>query len=116
MSEPPFVPACGSAAPPEKTSRRKVLEIVAAGVAPLDGVKKLEGHFFTMHMVDMSRIGRGGEIVPFGEGASQLGKVLDELKRQNFDGTITCEYERMSPTLEKEIGECVAWYNTYLGK
>ena len=51
---------------------------------------------------------------PFGQGASQLGKVLDELKRQGFDGTITCEYERPSPTLEKDVGECVKWYNTYL--
>ena len=88
----------------------------AAGVVPLDGVKKLAGRFFTMHMVDMSKVGRGGEIVPFGQGANQLGKVLDELKRQGFDGTITCEYERSSPTLEKEVGECVEWYNSYLGK
>ncbi len=88
----------------------------AAGVVPLDGVKKLAGRFFTMHMVDMSKIGGGGEIVPFGQGANQLGRVLDELKRQGFNGTITCEYERSSPTLEKEIGECVEWYNTYLSK
>jgi len=88
----------------------------AAGVIPLDGVKKLEGHLVTMHMVDMSKIGHGGEIVPFGQGASQLGKILDELKRQNFDGTITCEYERESPTLEKDVGACVEWYNAYLSK
>ena len=88
----------------------------AAGVVPLDGVKKLAGRFTTMHMVEMSKIGRGGEIVPFGQGANQLGKVLDELKRQKFEGTITCEYERMSPKLEKEIGECVEWYNTYFSK
>ena len=69
-----------------------------------------------MHMVDMSKIGPGGEIVPLGQGASQVGKILDELKRQHFDGTITCEYERESPTLEKDIGECVEWYNAYFSK
>jgi sugar phosphate isomerase/epimerase len=88
----------------------------AAGVVPLMGVKKLEGRFFTMHMVDMSKIGAGGKIVPFGQGASELGKVLDELKRQNFNGTITCEYERVTPTLEQDIGECVKWYNDYFKK
>jgi sugar phosphate isomerase/epimerase len=88
----------------------------AAGVVPLTGVKKLAGRFFTMHMADMSQIGQGAQIVPFGQGASELGKVLDELKRQNFDGTITCEYERLSPTTEKEAGECVAWYNAYFAK
>jgi sugar phosphate isomerase/epimerase len=88
----------------------------AAGVVPLDGVKKLAGRFTTMHMVEMSKIGRGGEIVPFGQGANQLGKILDELNRQGFEGTITCEYERSSPTLEKDIAECVVWYNAYFSK
>jgi sugar phosphate isomerase/epimerase len=88
----------------------------AAGVKPLDGVKKLEGRFFTMHMVEMSKIGPGGKIVPYSQGACELGKVLDELKRQKFAGTITCEYERLSPNLEKEIGECVTWYDAYFKK
>jgi sugar phosphate isomerase/epimerase len=88
----------------------------AAGGTPLDGVKKLEGRFFTMHMVEMSKIGSGAKIVPFGQGACELGKILDELRRQKFAGTITCEYERMSPNLEKEIGECVTWYNAYFKK
>ena len=79
-------------------------------------MKKLEGRFFTMHMVEMSKIGPGGKIVPFGQGASELGKVLDELKRQKFSGTITCEYERLSPTLENEIAECIKWYNEYFKK
>jgi sugar phosphate isomerase/epimerase len=88
----------------------------AAGIVPVDGVKKLEGRFFTMHMVDMSKIGKGAKIVPFGQGVSELGKVLDELKRQKFNGTITCEYERVTPTLEQEVGECVKWYKAYFSK
>jgi sugar phosphate isomerase/epimerase len=88
----------------------------AAGVVPLDGVKKLKGRFVSMHMVEMSKIGPGGQIVPFGQGACQLDKILAELKRQKFQGTITCEYEHMSPTLEKEIGECAQWYNAYFSK
>jgi sugar phosphate isomerase/epimerase len=87
-----------------------------AGVVPLDGVKKLAGRFFTMHMADYTQIGHDGKLVPFGQGVCELGKVLEELKRQNFDGTITCEYERLSPTLDKEVGECVQWYNAYFGK
>ena len=62
------------------------------------------------------KIGKGAKIVPFGQGVSELGKVLDELKRQKFNGTITCEYERLSPKLEEEIGECVKWYNAYFSK
>jgi hypothetical protein len=64
----------------------------------------------------MSKIGSGAKIVPFGQGACELAKILDELKRQKFAGTITCEYERLSPNLEKEIGECFTWYNDYFKK
>ncbi len=46
----------------------------AAGIVPLDGVKKLQGRFFTMHMVDMSKIGPDGEIVPYGRAQTNWGK------------------------------------------
>ena len=69
-----------------------------------------------MHMVEMSKIGSGAKIVPYGQGACELAKVLDELKRQKFTGTITCEYERVTPTLEQDVAECVKWYNAYFSK
>ena len=86
-----------------------------AGVTPLDGVKLLKGKFVTMHLVDVEKIvtkGRSRD-VPYGTGAGNLKAVMDELKAQGFKGYVTLEYEHMSPDLEKEVGQCVAWFNNY---
>ncbi|MDD2599302.1 MAG: sugar phosphate isomerase/epimerase [Kiritimatiellae bacterium] len=85
------------------------------GVTPLDGVKLLKGKFVTMHLVDVEKIVTDGKSrdVPYGTGAGNLKAVLDELKSQGFKGYVTLEYEHMSPTLEDEVGQCVAWFNKY---
>ena len=85
------------------------------GVVPLEGVKKLKGKFVTMHLVDVEKIvtkGRSRD-VPYGTGAGNLKAVLDELKSQGFKGYLTCEYEHMSPDLEKEVGQCAEWFRKY---
>ncbi len=85
------------------------------GVVPLDGVKLLKGKFVTMHLVDVEKIAADKHIrdVPYGTGAGNLKVVMDELKSQGFKGYVTCEYEHMSPTLEKEVGECAVWFRKY---
>jgi len=85
------------------------------GVVPLDGVKTLKGKFVTMHLVDVEKIVTDGHSrdVPYGTGAGNLKAVLDELKSQGFKGYLTLEYEHMSPTLEKEVGECAIWFASY---
>ncbi|MCL1921860.1 MAG: sugar phosphate isomerase/epimerase [Kiritimatiellaeota bacterium] len=87
---------------------------VTAGLNPLEGVKKLEGRFFTLHLVDKDKMGGGNRDVPYGKGVGEIAKILDELRRQKFSGPITCEYEHQSATLEDEVAECVKWYNNYL--
>ncbi len=85
------------------------------GVVPLEGVKKLKGKFVTMHLVDVEKIVTSGHSrdVPYGQGAGNLEAVLDELKSQGFKGYLTLEYEHMSPTLEKEVGQCAQWFRKY---
>ncbi len=85
------------------------------GVVPLEGIKILKGKFVTLHLVDVEKIVTDGKSrdVPYGTGAGNLKAVLDELKSQGFKGYVTCEYEHMSPTLEKEVGQCVTWFRKY---
>jgi len=85
-----------------------------AEVCPVEGVKKLEGRIFTLHLVDVDKMGGGNRAVPYGAGAGEVSKVLDELRRQKFSGIITCEYEHLSPKLEEELTQCVKWYNEFL--
>ena len=87
---------------------------LAAGVSALEGVKKLEGRIFTLHFVDVSAKENGSHAVPYGTGVGEMGKVLDELRRQKFNGILSCEYEHMTPKLEEEVAQCVKWYDGYL--
>jgi len=87
---------------------------VCAGINPRAGIKELEGTCFTLHLVDIDKFGKDGRVVPYGKGVADLKGVLAELRKQGFEGTVTCEYEYMSPKLEEEIGECVRWYNGVL--
>ncbi len=87
-----------------------------AGIAPLEGVKKLAGKFNSMHLVDEKNIGKGSYVVPYGQGACQIDKILDELKKQGYTGPLSVEYERDSDKLIEEVSECLKWYNAYFEK
>ncbi len=89
---------------------------INAGKPALDGIKKLEGRITTLHLVDVESLDAKGRPVPYGKGCAELGKVLEELKRQKFNGVLTCEYEHMSDKLVDEVAECVKWYNSYFTK
>jgi len=87
-----------------------------AGKCALDGIKKLDGRITTLHLVDVESMDAKGRVVPYGKGCANLPKILEELKRQKFNGVLTCEYEHMSDKLVDEVAECVTWYNNYFAK
>jgi len=89
---------------------------INAGKPALEGIKKLDGRITTLHLVDVEKMDAKGRVVPYGKGCAELPKVLEELKRQKFNGVLTCEYEHMSNQLVEEVAECVKWYNNYFAK
>jgi len=86
---------------------------LTADVCALDGIKLLEGKIFTLHLVDVNKMGGGNHAVPYGTGVGELGKMMNELRRQKFSGIISCEYEHMTPQLEDEVAQCVKWYKAF---
>jgi sugar phosphate isomerase/epimerase len=46
-----------------------------------------------VHLHDMNEFAPDAHDVPAGTGVSDVAGILDELKRQNFDGNISIEYE-----------------------
>jgi len=66
---------------------------VRSGLDPVACLKKLEGHVLHSHMKDLHEKGKGGHDVHWGEGVSDIPAVISELKRQNFKGAISAEYE-----------------------
>jgi sugar phosphate isomerase/epimerase len=64
-----------------------------SGLNPVECLKKLEGHVLHSHMKDLHEEGKNGHDVHWGEGVSNIAGVIAELKRQNFKGGISAEYE-----------------------
>lgn len=67
---------------------------VRSGLDPIECLKKLEGHVLGMHMKDLNEKGniKAHDLV-WGTGVCNIKGVVEELKRQNFKGMITAEYE-----------------------
>jgi sugar phosphate isomerase/epimerase len=64
-----------------------------SGLDPVACLKKLEGHVLHSHMKDLNEMGKNGHDVHWGEGVSNIPGVIAELKRQNFKGALSAEYE-----------------------
>lgn len=66
---------------------------VRSGLDPVACLKKLEGRVLHSHMKDLHEMGKKGHDVHWGEGVCNIPGVIAELKRQNFKGGISAEYE-----------------------
>jgi sugar phosphate isomerase/epimerase len=86
---------------------------VRSGVKPVDALRILKGHVISSHLKDLHEFSPGGHDVPYGTGMSDVPAILDELKRQGFDGNISVEYEyRMEDSLP-EISQCIGFVRGY---
>ena len=67
---------------------------VRSGLDPVECLKKLEGRVFHLHMKDLNeKNNKKAHDVHWGQGVSNIDGVIQELKRQNFKGMISIEYE-----------------------
>lgn len=81
---------------------------VRSGVKPLEALKTLEGRVMSSHMKDLNEFGNPeAHDVPWGQGVSGVDDILNELKRQGFDGNISIEYEYHWENSLPEVKECI---------
>ena len=67
---------------------------IRSGLDPIECLKKLEGHVIEFHMKDLNEKGvRSAHDLPWGTGISNIPAIMQEMKRQNFKGIISIEYE-----------------------
>lgn len=80
---------------------------VRSGLDPVENLKKLEGHIVSLHFKDLNEKSRDAHDVPWGTGISNVQAMLNELKRQNFEGIFSVEYEHnwnnSLPEIEKSV-------------
>ena len=79
--------------------------IVRSGLKPVEALKVLKGRVFALHLKDPITTTDHDTI--FGQGVGDVKGVLRELKRQNFDGYLSIEYEHNWTNSVPDIKQCV---------
>jgi sugar phosphate isomerase/epimerase len=85
----------------------------SSGLDPVFCLRVLKGRVISSHMKDKTDFGNRGtdgtdtHDVPFGTGVGQIGRCLDELKKQGFEGNISIEYEHNWTASVPDITRCV---------
>jgi sugar phosphate isomerase/epimerase len=80
-----------------------------SGLDPMACLKILEGRIVSVHLKDLNKISLAAHDVPFGTGMANIPAILEELKRQGFDGSISIEYEYHWKNNVPEVARCVGF-------
>jgi sugar phosphate isomerase/epimerase len=89
-----------------------------SGIDPVEGIKKLAGHIFTIHLKDIAEANNPKlEDVPVGTGIVDFPKVFEELKKQKFNGFIYIERDAQdAPSNVKSVIQTVKYYKEQVAK
>ncbi len=81
---------------------------IRSGIAPVEALKKLEGRVISLHVKDLGVFGvREAHDIPWGTGVGNIRGVLDELRRQYFQGVFSAEYEHNWENSLPDLALCV---------
>lgn len=78
-----------------------------SGLKPIDCLRILDGHIISVHLKDKSEFGGKGVVVPAGKGVVDIPACIAELKKQNFKGHFSTEYENNWMKNVPEIKETI---------
>lgn len=84
------------------------------GVDPIEALKKYEGRLKSLHIKDIKEKEEGEaeqHDVIWGTGIIDVEGILVELKRQNFTGLFSIEYEHNWENSVPDIQQCVQYFN-----
>jgi sugar phosphate isomerase/epimerase len=82
---------------------------MTSGIEPIDALKILEGRVISCHLKDRAVIGKQQPDTIYGTGISDIKGILDELKRQGFEGNISIEYENNWDHSVPDVAQCIGF-------
>jgi sugar phosphate isomerase/epimerase len=83
---------------------------VRSGVKPVDAMKVLKGRIHGSHLKDLSSFGEPhGHDVPYGTGVSDIPAILEEFRKQNYQGHLSIEYEINGDGPLDEVASCIGF-------
>ena len=87
-----------------------------SGLKPLDCIKLLNGRVISLHLKERREIGKELPDTIYGTGASDIAGILDELKRQHFEGHISLEYENNWMNSVPDVAQCIGFVRGYCAR
>ncbi len=87
-----------------------------SGLKPLDCIKLLNGRVISLHLKERKEIGKELPDTIYGTGVSDIAGILDELKRQHFEGHISLEYENNWDHSVPDVAQCIGFVRGYCAK
>jgi sugar phosphate isomerase/epimerase len=87
-----------------------------SGIKPLDGIKILRGRILGCHLKERTAIGEALPDAIYGTGVTDTKGILDELKRQRFEGNISIEYENNWDNSVPDVAQCVGFVRGYTAR
>jgi len=81
----------------------------SSGLEPVECVKILKGRIMSLHLKERSRIGSHLPDTVYGRGVCDIKGVLDELKKQGFNGHISIEYENNWDHSVPDVAQCIGF-------
>lgn len=89
---------------------------VRSGLDPLECLKILQGRIVSSHLKDLNEKSPSAHDVPYGLGVSNVAAVLTELRRQNFMGNISVEYEYNWDNNVYDAAQCIGFVRGFGSK
>jgi sugar phosphate isomerase/epimerase len=89
---------------------------VRSGLDPVECLKMLKGHVLHSHFKDLNEKSPDAHDVIWGTGVSNVTGVLAELKKQNFKGMFSVEYEYHWDNSVPEVKESVKFWWAQVNK
>jgi sugar phosphate isomerase/epimerase len=88
----------------------------SSGIKPLDGIKILKGRIISCHLKERTVIGKELPDSIYGTGVTDTKGILDELKRQRFEGNISIEYENNWDNSVPDVAQCIGFIRGYTAR
>jgi sugar phosphate isomerase/epimerase len=86
---------------------------VRSGIKPVDALRILKGRIISSHLKDLNAMAPDAHDVPFGTGVSDVPGILEELRKQGFNGNISIEYEYQMENSMPAVAQCLGFVRGY---
>ena len=89
---------------------------IRSGLNPVESLKVLQGRIVSVHLKDLNEKSPKAHDVPYGTGISDVPAMIAELKRQNFAGNASIEYEYNTKDLSSDVAQCIGFMRGFGAK